>query len=169
MFKTPATSLLKFFGLVGIVGTLVACEGGGGDLTVDRETYEDAIANNQYKSWKQFPDASPDLYASAQHNGDFVRSYMNDIAFNAIAGFDERFPDGSIIIKEQYGDAEGTMLTGHTVMVKVEGYDSERNDWYWIAYDGNGETTQFNGMANYCYGCHASAKDTNDWLLTAFR
>lgn len=133
-----------------------------------RDLYDEAIAGDVYKSWSQFPGASPDLIKSGLHNGDFVRSYMNDVALAAIADFKGSFPDGSIFVKEQYADAEGTVKTGHTVMLKLDGYDSAHGDWYWVAYDAKGQTTTHHGMAPYCYDCHASA-EANDWVYTAFK
>jgi len=134
----------------------------------DRDLYDEAIAGDVYKSWSQFPGASPDLIKSGLHNGDFVRSYMNDVALAAIANFDGTFPDGTIFVKEQYSDAEGKTKTGHTVMLKVDGYDSAHGDWYWVAYNAKGETTTHNGMAPYCSDCHTAAK-ANDWVYTAFK
>lgn len=134
----------------------------------DRDLYDEAIAGDAYKSWAQFPGAPAELLPSGQHNGDFVRSYMNDVAVAAIANFDGTFPDGTIFVKEQYGDAAGTVKTGHTVMLKLDGYDSAKGDWYWVAYDAKGKTTVHNGMAPYCSDCHAAAK-ANDWVYTSFK
>jgi hypothetical protein len=134
----------------------------------DRELYDEAIAGDVYKSWQQFPGASPDLIKSGLHNGDFVRSYMNPVAVAAIANFTGTFPEGTILVKEQYSDAEGKVKTGHTVMLKIDGYDSEHGDWFWVAYNAKGETTVHNGMAPYCSDCHAAAK-ANDWVYTAFK
>lgn len=138
------------------------------DADPDREAYDIAIADDAYKSWPRFPNAAPDLYPSGQHNGDYVRSYMNDVAAASLSSFSGEFPDGSILVKEQYADPEGKTLNGHTVMYKREGYDPEHGDWYWIAFNPSGGTTTHNGMAEYCYGCHTAAK-TNDWVYTPFK
>lgn len=149
--------------------TLTLAAGCGSEADDDsREVYDLAIAGDAYKGWQQFPGASPDLYPSGQHNGDFVRSYMNDVAVAALANFSGEFPDGTILVKEQYADAEGKTLNGHTVMWKRDGYDAEHGDWYWIAFNGAGETTSHNGMASYCYDCHAAVK-ANDWVYTSFK
>lgn len=133
-----------------------------------REVYDLAIADDTYKDWSLFPNASPDLYPSNQHNGDYVRSYMNDVAADALSSFSGEFPAGSILVKEQYADAEGKTLNGHTVMWKRAGYDAEHGDWYWVAFTGAGATTSHDGMASYCYECHA-AVEANDWVYTAFK
>lgn len=133
-----------------------------------REAYDMAIAGDKYKEWSQFPGASPDLIHSDLHNGDFVRSYMNPVAVDAIKNFSGAFPEGTILVKEQYADAEGKTLNGHTVMWKVAGYDDQHGDWYWIAFNGKGETTSHNGQAPYCYDCHKAVK-ANDWVYTAFK
>lgn len=147
---------------------LAGCAAEEADEGQARELYDQAIAGDEYKSWQRFPGASPDLLKSGQHNGDFVRSYMNDVAVAAIADFNGTFPDGTIFVKEQYGDAAGTVKTGHTVMLKLDGYDAEHGDWYWVAFNGEGETTSHNGMAPYCSDCHSAVK-TNDWVYTPFK
>ena len=149
--------------------TVAGCGDEPGDAGgQDRDLYDEAIAGDAYKSWSQFPGASPDLNLSGQHNNTFVRSFMNDIAVAAIADFDGTFPEGTILVKEQYEDAEGKVLSGHTVMLKIDGYDSAHGDWYWVAYNAKGEATVHNGMAPYCSDCHTAAK-ANDWVYTAFK
>ncbi len=160
-------------GPLGTLGTLAALATAlagctGDESSQDRELYDQAIAGDEYKSWSQFPGASPDLLPSGQHNGDFVRSYMNDVAVAAIADFDGSFPDGTILVKEQYEDAGGTVKSGHTVMLKLDGFDSAHGDWYWVAYNAKGETTAHNGKAEYCSGCHTAAM-SNDWVYTSFK
>jgi hypothetical protein len=149
-------------------GAAVGCAGGEEEEDLSRELYDLSIAGDAYKSWQMFPGAATELYASGQHNGDFVRSYMNDVAFAAVSGFSGEFPDGSILVKEQYADAAGETLNGHTVMWKRAGYDPEHGDWYWVAYTGAGATTKHNGQAPYCYDCHAAVKAT-DWVFTSFQ
>lgn len=140
----------------------------GEDEDPAREAYDLAIAGNAYKGWAQFPGAPAGLIMSRTHNGDYVRSYMNDVAVDAIASFTGEFPDGTILVKEQFKDAEGKEPTGHTLMWKRSGYDDAHGDWYWIAFNGKGETTVHDGMAPYCYNCHASA-EANDWVYTPFK
>jgi len=144
--------------------TLSACS----EESPSREVYDLAIAGDAYKDWARFPNATDALYPSGQHNGDFVRSYMNDVAVAAIADFKGTFPDGTILVKEQYADAEGKTSNGHTVMWKRDGYDPEHGDWYWIAFNAKGETTSADGMAPYCSDCHTAVK-ANDWVYTGFK
>ena len=133
-----------------------------------RELYDLAISGDAYKDWSQFPGAPAGLIMSRTHNGDYVRSYMNDIAVAALPGFTGEFPEGTIFVKEQYADAEGKVLNGHTLMWKRPGFDAEHGDWYWVAFNGKGETTTHDGMAPYCYNCHVAAK-ANDWTYTPFK
>jgi len=147
--------------------SLGACAGEEEEEDLSRDLYDMAIAGDAYKGWATFPGAAAALYPSGQHNGDYVRSYMNDVAAAALTGFSGEFPDGSILVKEQYADEAGATLNGHTVMWKRAGYDGEHGDWYWVAYTGTGATTKHNGMAPYCYDCHAAAKAT-DWVYTSF-
>jgi len=152
--------------LAAVLLTFTACS--AEDDGPSREAYDLAIAGDAYKDWARFPNADDKLYPSGQHNGDFVRSYMNDVAVAAITDFKGAFPDGTILVKEQYADEGGKTPTGHTVMWKRDGYDPEHGDWYWIAFNAKGETTSHDGMAPYCFDCHAAAK-ANDWVYTAFK
>jgi hypothetical protein len=152
--------------LLAVALFLPACAGDESDQA--RDIYDMAIAGDAYKSWSQFPGASPDLIKSGTHNGDFVRSYMNPVAVEAIENFTGEFPDGTILVKEQYADAEGKTLNGHTVMFKLDGYDADHGDWYWVAFNGKGETTQHNGQASYCYDCHMAVSSL-DWVYTNYK
>ena len=111
-----------------------------------------------YDQWESFPGLEGIQPGMSPH-GAFVRFYVNDIC----AESPDDPPDGSIIIKENFGDEAGTMLGAITVMEKREGYDAEGGDWFWAKYlpggslDANPEGVPLAGKVGGCRGCHMGA------------
>ena len=105
---------------------------------------------SQYEGWEG-------IVASSSVHGDFVQIWLNDAAMTAITAGDE-IPDGAILLKETYNDAEGTELKDITVMKKVDGYNPDGSDWYWAQYLEDG-TIQGAGSPDMCTGCHSSGED----------
>lgn len=119
--------------------------------------------SDQYLTWSYFPGQGT-LYKSGDHSGTYAVSYLNPVAEEALTRFDGTLPEGSVIIKAQFKDAEGTQPYGYTAMWKVAGYDSDHNDWFWAGYTPDGTITQL-GKEPYCYNCHGQASE-NDYVLT---
>ena len=94
-------------------------------------------------------------------HGVFHRAYVNDTLRNALPLPDRIAPPGSIIVKENL-NAERT-IEAITVMVKITGYDSEANDWYWAKYTPSGQT-EAAGKVQGCITCHAVVHD-NDYVM----
>lgn len=152
--------------VLGALAAALAGCGGEDDGDRARDLYDLSVAGDQYKEWARFPGGDA-LYESAQHRGDWVLSYLNEEAAAAVADWPGEFPDGSILVKEQYADEAGATLNGHTVMWKISGYDPEHGDWFWAAFGPSGETTK-QGKDEYCWGCHQQSASAADWVVTAF-
>jgi hypothetical protein len=74
------------------------------------------------------------------------------------------FPQGSLVVKEEYRDSGCTDLTGYTIMRKeAGGYFAEGGDWQWFTLDPLG-TTLKDGKAPTCSHCHAACKPSRDFL-----
>lgn len=153
----------------------VGCGNPDGDATpgsdaADNEfaadIYDDYIAGDDYLSWGTVP-AEAAISQSADHSNAYVISYANDAAQAAMDDFQGTFPDGSILIKAQYEDAEGASLKAYTIMVKRDGYDEEIGDWFWAAISSDG-TVSSAGNVSGCVNCHSSAADSTDWVRTEF-
>lgn len=151
--------------IVAGLACILSC-GNGEDDGSEQELHDLALANDAYKSWTPFPGQTM-LMKSGDHSGAFVRSYYNDIAGAAIAKWSGSFPDGAIMVKEQFEDEAGTKPVGHTVMWKVEGFDGEHGDWYWAAFGADG-AAQRSGQIADCSGCHQATAATADWVRTPF-
>lgn len=121
-----------------------------------------------YKSgWAQYPGKEGWQPGNSPH-GAWLKYYINETAMSDL----QNFPHGSVIIKENYPDTMSS--TGPiTIMARIEGYDSEINDWFWAKYlpDGSLDTNEDgiklagqvakgageNGENAACIGCHSSA------------
>ncbi|GMV38457.1 MAG: hypothetical protein AMXMBFR64_01730 [Myxococcales bacterium] len=106
-----------------------------------------------------------DRAKSDTHEGMMVEVWINDLAkaaFDAGAG---PFAEGSIVIKEHYGDDTTTDVMAWTTMEKRSaGYAPDTGDWYWAKVMGDG-TVEMDGTPAMCTACHAAAKD-KDWVFT---
>ena len=63
-------------------------------------------------------------------------------------------PEGTVLLKEQYGDNNCEDFSRWTVMKKREaGFDADNFDWEWQNVDGEGEIAE-TGKIGYCANCH---------------
>ena len=74
-------------------------------------------------------------------------------------------PNGSIIVKENYGQDKETLMA-ITVMYRTAGFDPQNNDWYWIKFNPDGSVARtpdaeggkpIAGRFASCIECHRSA------------
>ncbi len=109
-----------------------------------------------FESWSQY-EGWEGIVASESVHGDFVQIWLNDLALEALVN-NQTVPDGGILVKQTFNDADGTDLKDITVMKKIEGYNLEAGDWFWGQYLEDG-TVQTSGSPSMCTGCHASGND----------
>ena len=147
MMRNPWTALAAL--------ALISCGGndaerGGGDTatTDPNATYNEELDGllEGYQSWPQVV-AGP--VASEAVHGEYVENWLNDEAKAVVdAAMGEPMPDGAILVKQGYGDAEGTDLKNLTVMWKTEG------EWFWAKYDSAGELSTSGFALEGCVACH---------------
>jgi hypothetical protein len=163
-------SRLIVLGLLSVV--LAACSNAGDDLpdTTGAAVFEYVTETNDYKSWDTWPsdqwnDFSVNLVSGEPH-GNIVHIYVNDITLEAAENYDGSLPEGSMIVKENYVGTDvnnpGT-LDALTVMYKVDGYNPEANDWFWVKVKPNG-SVDAEGAVDGCIGCH-SQPNNRDYVL----
>lgn len=109
-----------------------------------------------YQEWDNFPDHQGIQPGKAPH-GPLHEVFVNDVALDNLG---VPLPAGSVIVKENYTPEK--KLAAVTVMVKVEGYNPEAGDWYWVKYAPDGTPDKF-GMPAGCINCHG-ANAANDWV-----
>jgi hypothetical protein len=98
------------------------------------------LTGNPYQEWGSWtPDRWTDFGAyiqSGEPHGNTVRIFVNDIAQEAVLteDFDGTLPPGSLIVKENFMGTpeEPGDLAAITAMYKVEDFNPDANDWFWV-------------------------------------
>jgi len=115
-----------------------------------------------YESWKPWPGYDGWQPGKSPH-GKALRYFVNDAALE-----NTRDPvDGAIIVKENYPRKRGK-LVAVTVMKKIDGYDAENEDWFWVKYNADGSIAKnpmgmklagqvAKGKMKGCIACHVNA------------
>ncbi len=134
---------------------------------------EYVTATNDYSAWGTWPtdewnDFSNYLVSGEPH-GNVVRIFVNDVALEAAAdpAFAGALPAGSMIVKENYmstDPAEPGDVAALTVMYKVDGFNPDANDWYWVKSAEGKSGVAKEGAVGGCIGCHGQANN-HDYLL----
>ena len=110
-----------------------------------------------YKEWSFWPDHQGMQPGRAPH-GPLHKVYVNDRALKS-----PRPPVqyGAIEVKENY--SEEKELKAITVMYKVNGYNPNDGDWFWVKYTPEGEAGPF-GKPSGCILCHGT-RVGNDFII----
>lgn len=118
--------------------------------------------------YADFERINQDAFASAHGLADTVNVWVPSAYAEAYRAIDPDDPEASaelpaeaLIIKEHL-DADAQPV-GLTIMYKAEGFDPERNDWWWANLDLDG-TVNDGGMVDYCISCHEPRAQA-DWLF----
>ncbi len=124
----------------------------------------DHMQEEDYQNnWQLFP-GTEELYEGTDPHGARLTIYVNDVAYNAVMSGTTPFPNGAIIVKENH--MPDSTLAAITTMFKVEGYDSEHNDWFWLRNNPEG-VIDVEGRVDGCQTCHTEASAT-DYVFTEF-
>ena len=115
---------------------------------------------NPYLGWGFWPGYYGIKPGKSPH-GAYVKVYANGIALKA-AREGKPLPNGSILVKENYGKDEKTLMAV-TPMYKINGYNPEGGDWFWGKYGPDG-TVQAAGKPKGCIECHSVQKDKG-WVF----
>lgn len=153
--------------LVLIILLLLSCRGDEEvrlkPLTVENisgSTLWDRITTeSNYKTYGYFENHIGVLPGQSPH-GVLHEIFVNAELLDSIPVSD-KLPYGSLIVKENYTpDRELDKLT---VMVKVKGYNTEHNDWFWAAYSPEGKVL-VEGKPGGCISCH-QGMENNDYVI----
>jgi hypothetical protein len=115
-----------------------------------------------YTKWQMWPDSAKQQKGLSPHgHGAFVTVYLNGAAARSVAEA-KGMSNGSIIVVENY-DAKRA-LTELTAMYKVDGYNRQAGDWYWLEGTPSGRVLR-SGVVQACIDCHR-AQSKNDYIWT---
>lgn len=175
---------VSFLGLIALVLLLAAC-GSSESATATPEPeselpeaegavlVEYVLNTEPYEKWGTWPaDEWNDFdvfLKSGEPHGSVVRIFVNNVALDAAAAsdFDGTLPPGSMVLKENYMGTDPDdpgQLAALTIMYKVEGFNAEANDWFWVKAAGDGSAIDAEGAVGGCIGCH-SQPNNRDYLL----
>lgn len=94
-------------------------------------------------------------------HGVYHQVYIHPVLMNALPIKDGKVPNGSIIVKENMNSRK--KIDSYTIMVKVDGYNPEAGDWFWMKLDKKGNTI-VEGKPGPCIACHEPLK-SNDYII----
>ena len=120
---------------------------------------------NYQESWETWP-GKGELYTGQEPHGMLLTTYLNPAAYDALTGEAGQFPANAIVVKENY--MPDSTLAAVTTMYKVEGYNPDANDWFWVKHLPDGSVDaggNAQGRVPGCIGCHG-AQAANDYIFT---
>lgn len=147
---------------------LFILDGIGFGETLNREDKIDAQAlwtymtvGNPYQNYPTWP-GKEGFYESTMPPGNILKLYINDLALDTVMNKKGVFPEGALLIKENYTDDKKIFLI--TVMYKKKGFNPAGHDWYWVKYKPDGEV-RLEGKVDACINCHVGVAG-NDYVFT---
>lgn len=123
--------------------------------------WEYMIVENPYQNYPTWP-GKEGFYESTMPPGNILKLYVNDLALDTIVNKRGVFPDGALLIKENYTDDRKVFLI--TIMYKAKGFNPAGHDWYWVKYKPDGEV-RLEGKVDACITCHVGVA-SNDYVFT---
>ena len=90
---------------------------------------------------------------SGDHDLAYVKVWADPVALEAYTTRAMPFPDGSVIVKEEFADPACTSLTGWTAMRREAGLDPDAGDWHWQRLETD-RTVSDDGLVQRCRSCH---------------
>ncbi len=141
----------------------------------------DLVRGQHYDyTWHYETDVPAGYYKGTPPHGGVLRTFMNDIAFDAAQARAGAYPPGSMFVKENHMPVEGvavpadksTAIAGFpgnlaavTIMAKISGYNPDAGDWFFAKLQPDG-TVDAAGRVESCAACHATVKG-NDFVYDA--
>ncbi|NUN22284.1 MAG: cytochrome P460 family protein [Candidatus Jettenia caeni] len=116
---------------------------------------------NPYKNYPAWP-GKEGFYESTMPPGNILKLYINELALDTVLHKKGVFPDGALLIKENYTDNGELFLI--TVMYKAKGFNPAGHNWYWVKYKPDGEA-RLEGKVDVCISCHVGVAG-NDYAFT---
>jgi len=116
---------------------------------------------NPYTAWALWP-GKGQLYKGQHPHGAFLTTYVDPTALEAITNKAGKLPVGAMVVKENYSPDK--KLAAITVMYRVEGFNPDNGDWFWLKFTPDG-TIEKEGKVAGCINCHKGVSG-NDWFFT---
>lgn len=94
------------------------------------------MQTEEYKHWKEIP-AAQSLNKGSEKKKQYIKTYINDLANNAIESHAKSLPPGSIVVKERYDDQDQLQII--SAMINLGGNDPQDINWFWAQYSPDGK------------------------------
>lgn len=107
----------------------------------------------------ELPDRT-ERFVGQEPHGELHTVYANESALDAVTAKSGVLPNGAFVIKDNF-TSEG-VYDVTTIMYKVDGFDSEHNDWFWAMVSASGEV-RAEGRVEGHTACHGTQSD-NDYI-----
>jgi len=109
------------------------------------------------------------LAAPNPHASSFITVYVNKIGREAMfAKQPQRYPEGSMIVKEKFSSPDDRKPLLYTIMRKrAAGYNPQVGDWEFSVVGPNGRELQESGKLKNCQGCHLG-KSESDFVFRPY-
>lgn len=148
-----------------LLGLGVLAQGGDEGLAKRIWSLLAGFSGEDYRyTWHYVPGKPMGFYQGTEPHGAILRTFVNNIAQDAIQARVGRYPVGAILVKDNH--MPDGRLDAITVMVKMpEGYDPEHNDWFWAKYTPTGQV-DLAGKVPMCAQCHAQVR-AQDYVFSA--
>jgi hypothetical protein len=103
------------------------------------------------------------------HASAYITVYVNKVGRDAMfAKETQRFPEGSMIVKEKYSTPEDRKPLLYTIMRKRgAGYNPTGGDWEFSVVGPNGTQVQAIGKLENCQSCHVG-KSESDFVFRPY-
>lgn len=97
------------------------------------------------------------------HASAYITVYVNKVGRESMfAKQAQRFPEGSIIVKEKFNSPEDRKPLLYTIMRKrATGYNPKVGDWEFSVVGPNGTELQATGKLENCQGCHLGKSEAD--------
>lgn len=161
---------MKLSSIIIITGLIFVAWSCGTDSEVDdlpdptgEEVWNQMQQEDYQNTWNLWP-GTKELYEGTEPHGMLLTTYLNDIAYEAVMNGSTTLPHGSIIAKENY--MPDGPLNAITTMYKVEDFNPEHNDWFWLSNNPEG-VVNVEGIVNSCQSCHQQVA-ASDYIFQAF-
>jgi hypothetical protein len=116
-----------------------------------------------YETWE----AEPFAHISKGPHFGYVRTYVNDAAFEGLTSGAASLPRGAVAVKVVYGVSLAE-VQGYALSYKIAEESAQGDGWYWFErFDGN-EIMSARGASTFCAECHVEAPNV-DLIKTVFQ
>ena len=121
----------------------------------------------EYITWEKTV-AEPLTYPIPGHGATRRVIFINDIGTSVSVTSEEGkerydYPVGTIIVKENYEDLEGTSLVNITIMVKAPEHKSAMAGWVWLVKNPKTGDENVFTESSFCLTCHVGANEEHPY------